>query len=430
MTQQIYDVAVVGGGIAGCASAYYLSRRGLRVILLEKGEIAGEQSGRNWGFVRQQGRDPREIPLMIECNRMWRGLSQELEADLEWRQGGLLYLAENEQRLAGYEAWLKHARDFQLDSRLLSASATTAMLPGITGTWAGAIHTPSDGQADPGKTTQAFAAAAQRHGAEVRTGCAVEEILTAGGAVTGLRGEQGDIRAENVLIAAGAWTSRFLRGLRVELPQLYVKATVLRTNRAPEHSQLGVWCNHIGFRQRRDGSFNVAPGRAADLYIMPDCLRYLRDFWPSFKAQSGSIKFLVGRETWDGVSAMLGGPKTLTRQMKRKRVLDPEPNAKAARRALTEFKNLFPAMADLSVERSWAGMIEATPDEIPVLDAVPGYRGLTVATGFSGHGFGIGPIAGRLMAEMIADGRTSLDLRDFRFSRFSEPGPLRIGDAA
>ncbi len=429
MTQQTYDVAVIGGGIAGCASAYYLARRGLSVILLEKGEIAGEQSGRNWGFVRQQGRDPREIPLMIECNRMWRELSKELEADLEWRQGGLIYLAENEERLAGYAAWLEHARDYQLDSRLLSASQATAMLPGVTGTWAGAIHTPSDGQADPVKTTRAFAAAAQRQGVEVRTGCTVEEILTAGGAVSGLRTEQGEIRAGKVMVAAGAWTSRFLRGLRVELPQLYVKATVLRTNRAPEYSQLGVWCNHIGFRQRRDGSFNVAPGRAADLYIMPDCLRYLRDFWPSFKAQSGDIKFLVGRETWDGLGIMLGGQKALTRQMKRKRVLDPKPNARAVRRAFAEFKKLLPAMANLHVEQSWAGMIEATPDEIPVLDAVPGYEGLYVATGFSGHGFGIGPIAGRLMAETIADARPSLDLTAFRFKRFAEAAPLAHGGA-
>ncbi len=429
MAQQTYDVAVIGGGIAGCASAYYLARRGLRAILLEKGEIAGEQSGRNWGFVRQQGRDPREIPLMIECNRMWRELSKELEADLEWRQGGLIYLAENEKRIADYEAWLEHARDYQLDSRLLSATQATAMLPGMTGTWAGALHTPSDGQADPVKTTQAFAAAARRQGVEVVTGATVEEILTGGGEVIGLRTEHGEIRARKILVAAGVWTSRFLRALRVELPQLYVKATVLRTNRAPEHSQAGIWCNHIGFRQRRDGSFNIAPGRSADLYLTPDSLRYLRDFWPAFKAQSGDIKLLIGRETWDSLGVVLGGPKALTRQMKRHRVLDPEPNAKSAGRALAEFKKLLPAMAGLHIESSWAGMIEATPDEIPVLDAVPGFNGLYVATGFSGHGFGMGPITGRIMAELIAEAHVSLDLSAFRFTRFAEAKPLSLGDA-
>ncbi len=429
MAAKTYDVAVIGGGIAGCASAYYLARRGLRVILLEKGEIAGEQSGRNWGFVRQQGRDPREIPLMIECTRIWRGLSQELEADLEWRQGGLIYLAENEKRIADYEAWLEHARDYQLDSRLLSGAQAAALVPGITGSWAGALHTPSDGQADPVKTTRAFAAAAKRHGAEIVTGAVVEEVLTGGGRVTGLRTEQGEIRASKVLVAAGAWTSRFLRGLRIELPQLYVKATVLRTSRAPEHSQIGIWCNHIGFRQRRDGSFNIAPGRSSDLYLTPDSLRYLRDFWPAFKAQSGDINLLLGRETWDSLGVMLGGPKALTRQMTRHRVLDPAPNAKKAGRALAEFKKLLPAMKDLSVETSWAGMIEATPDEIPVLDAVPGVQGLYAATGFSGHGFGLGPIAGRLMAEKIADTHVSLDLSAFRFTRFAEAKSLSLGDA-
>ena len=87
------DVVVVGGGIVGCATAYYLARRGVRVILLERGEVAGEQSGRNWGFVRQQGRDPAEVPLMVAANRTWRGLEQELDADLEWIQGGNLALS-------------------------------------------------------------------------------------------------------------------------------------------------------------------------------------------------------------------------------------------------------------------------------------------------------------------------------------------------
>jgi len=429
MAQRTYDVAVIGGGIAGCASAYYLARRGLRVILLEKGEIAGEQSGRNWGFVRQQGRDPREIPLMIECGRIWRGLSNELEADIEWRQGGLIYLAENDKRLAEYEAWMAHARDYQLDTRMLSAAQAADMIPGIAGSWVGALHTPSDGQADPVKTTRALAAAAQRLGAEVVTGATVEEILTGGGAVMGVLTEHGEIRARKVLVAAGAWTSRFLRGLRIELPQLYVKGTVLRTNRAPEHSQLGIWCNRIGFRQRRDGSFNIAPGRSADLYLTPDSLRYLRAFWPNFKAQRANIKILVGRESWDSLGVMLGGPEALTRHMKRHRALDPSPNAKAAGRVLAEFKKLLPAMKNLSVEKSWAGMIEATPDEIPVLDAVPGYRGLYVATGFSGHGFGLGPIAGRLMAEKIADTHVSLDLSAFRFTRFAEAKPLKLGNA-
>ncbi|MFQ5467790.1 MAG: NAD(P)/FAD-dependent oxidoreductase [Kiloniellaceae bacterium] len=420
-----YDVAVIGGGIAGCASAYFLARKGLKVILLEKGRIAGEQSGRNWGFVRQQGRDPREIPLMMACNRIWRGLEAELEADLEWRQGGLLYMAEDAARIASYEGWLTHARDFQLDSRLLSAGEAAALAPGMVGTWAGALYTPSDGQADPIKTTNAFADAARRLGARVRTGCVVEAVENAGGAVTGVRTEAGPVRAARVLVAAGAWTSRFLRPLGADLPQLYTRASVLRTTRAaPGALRPGVWSHNVGLRQRRDGSFNVALGRRSDFDVMPDAVRYFRAFWPNLRRQHGHINLRLGRESLEGVRLMLGGPGTLARRMKRDRVLSPAPNRRAMGRALSAFRALFPAQGALGIADSWAGVIEATPDDVPVLDAVPGVRGLAVATGFSGHGFGLGPIAGRVMAETIADGKPSLDLGAFRFQRFANVAAL------
>ncbi|RMD61190.1 MAG: FAD-binding oxidoreductase [Alphaproteobacteria bacterium] len=433
MTPQRYDAAIIGGGIVGCAAAFYLARRGLKVVVLEKGEIAGEQSGRNWGFVRQQGRDPRELPLMIECNRMWRDLPGVLEADIEWRQGGLLYLARDEAQLAKYEAWLDHARNHRIDSRLLSGAEAAAMIPGLRGTWCGALYTPSDGHADPLKTTRAFAAAARRHGADVRTGCVVEAIETAGGGACGVRTEAGPIAAATVLVAAGAWTSRFLRPLLrplgLDLPQLYVRATVLRTTAAPPALPFGVWSGDIGFRQRRDGTFNVAPGRSSDFYVVPDLVRYLRPFWPAYRRERGDARPYFSRETVDGLAHLVGGQPALVRQMKRHRVFAPPPNRTAAERALTAFKRLLPAFAGLEMREAWAGAIEVTPDEVPVLDAVPGVRNLVVATGFSGHGFGFGPIAGRVMAEMIADGQPSFDLHAFRFTRFAEAGHSHDHDA-
>jgi glycine/D-amino acid oxidase-like deaminating enzyme len=159
MTTQA-DVVVVGGGIVGCATAYYLARRGARVIVLERGEVAGEQSGRNWGFVRQQGRDPVEVPLMVAGNRIWRGLEQELDADIEWIRGGNLALASTPERLAIFERWLPTAREHGLDSRLVTPRDIQALLPGMAATWVGGLYTPSDGHAEPAKATQAFARAA------------------------------------------------------------------------------------------------------------------------------------------------------------------------------------------------------------------------------------------------------------------------------
>ncbi len=424
MPEKTYDVAVIGGGIAGCSTAYFLAERGLSVLLLEKGEIAGEQSGRNWGFVRQQGRDPREIPLMMACNRLWQELPAKLEADIEWRQGGILYLAEGEAEMADYEAWLDHARAYQLDSRLLSGREAAALLPGMARTWAGGLHTPGDGQADPVKTTRAFAAAAARRGTEVRTSCIVQAIERGGGTVTGLRTETGEVKAKAVLVAAGAWTSPLLRDLGLDLPQLRVRASVLRTKKAPEKTTLGVWSPGLGFRQRRDGTFNVAAGGLVDHDIGLDSLRYAWAFRKGFRQNRRQFRFHLGRPFFEDIAGLFDSRAALMRRLAAQRALDPAPDPEKLKKGLSTFRTLFPEFAKLEADYGWAGVIETTPDAIPVLDALPGVSGLFVATGFSGHGFGIGPIAGRLMAELIAGSEPSLDLAAFRFARFTEAGPL------
>ena len=154
------DVVIVGGGIIGTAAAYYLARGGIGVTLCEKGRVAGEQSSRNWGFVRQQGRDPAEIPTIIESLRLWNGLAGEIGEDVGFTRAGALYLASTESQLARYEAWLEHARQYQLDTRLLSREEVRKVLPGSRGEWIGGLYTPSDGRAEPALATPALARAA------------------------------------------------------------------------------------------------------------------------------------------------------------------------------------------------------------------------------------------------------------------------------
>ena len=223
------DVVVVGAGIVGCATAYFLARRGARVAVVERGSVPGEQSRKNWGFVRQQGRDPVELPLVVEANRMWQGLERELGADIEWVRGGNLALAADESRLARFEAWLPVAREFGLDTRLLRARNLDAVVPGLAGGWLGGLHTPGDGHADPEKTTDAFARAAVAHGATLHLDCAVQGVTALAGAVAGVVTEQGEIRAPVVVCAAGAWSSRLTRTLGLDFPQRWVRGTVART---------------------------------------------------------------------------------------------------------------------------------------------------------------------------------------------------------
>ena len=162
------EVVVVGGGIIGCATAYYLAKRGVPVALFEKGRVAGEQSSRNWGWVRKQGRDPHELPAIVEALRIWEGLQEELQEDIGWHQGGVTYLAETDEKLSDFEDWLAAAKPYQLDSHLLSPAETDDLLGQEGRRWKGALHTPSDGRAEPAMAVPAMAAPPSHDSTDVR----------------------------------------------------------------------------------------------------------------------------------------------------------------------------------------------------------------------------------------------------------------------
>jgi glycine/D-amino acid oxidase-like deaminating enzyme len=414
------DVVVVGAGIAGCATAYFLARRGVRVVVVERGAVPGEQSRKNWGFVRQQGRDPIELPLVMEANRLWRGLERELGADIEWVQGGNLALAADEQRLARFEEWLPVAREFGLDTHLLRARDLEAVIPGLAGGWVGGMHTPADGHADPEKTTDAFARAAVSHGASLHLDCAVQGITTRAGAVGSVVTEHGEIRTPTVVCAAGAWSARLARSLGLDLPQRWVRGTVAQTTPAPAVSPCAVWGPGVAFRQRRDGSFTIAAGGSLDHDITLDSLRQLRFFLPNYWKNRALFRFHVGRPLLASLTATLPGSAARRRPLVWDRDLEPPPNPGKVRRSLAELQRVLPSLPPLGIERRWAGYIDTSPDLVPILGQVPSLGGFLLATGFSGHGFAMGPIAGRLVSELIVDGKPSLDITAFRFSRFAE----------
>jgi glycine/D-amino acid oxidase-like deaminating enzyme len=418
--QREADVVVVGAGIVGCTTAYYLARRGLRVVVVERGAVPGEQSRKNWGFVRQQGRDPLEVPLAIEANRIWQGLERELGADVEWIQGGNLALAADEARMARFEAWLAVAREFGIPTRLVRGRDLAAIVPGLGGDWVGGMHTPSDGHADPEKATDALARAAVAHGAALHLQCAVQGVATQAGRVTGVETERGEVRAPWVVCAAGAWSARLARPLGVALPQRWVRGTVACTTPAAPVSACAVWGPGVAFRQRRDGGFNIAAGGALDHDVTLDSLRQLRFFLPSYWKNKALFRFHVGRPLLRSLAAALPGSAARRQPLVWDRAVEPVPNPVKVRRSLAELQRVLPSLPPLGIARSWAGYIDATPDLVPVLGEAPGLRGFVLATGFSGHGFAMGPVAGRLVSELIADGKTSLDIAGFRLARFAE----------
>src|SRR5215510_6202890 len=217
------DVVVIGGGIIGTSTAFFLAQKGVSVALCEKGVIAGEQSSRNWGFCRQQGRDPRELPLIIESLRLWRGIDRLIEGDTGFRQAGIVYVAENETAAANHEKWLDYARLYQLDSKIVTGPDLAALLPGAARQWPSALYTASDGRAEPQKAAPAIAVAVRRLGGRVLTDCAVRGLDIAAGRIAGVVTEKGIIACGSAVLAGGAWSRLFCRNLGVTLPQLKVR---------------------------------------------------------------------------------------------------------------------------------------------------------------------------------------------------------------
>ena len=413
-------VVIIGGGIVGCAAAYYLAKRGVAVTLFEKGVIAGEQSSRNWGFVRQQGRDPAELPMMMESNILWRDLEKELDADIGWRQDGNLRVMTEESQIGPYEAWMAFARDHRLDTEMLDARDTKRLLPGLATPVLGALYTKSDGQADPARVASAFAHAAGRLGAHIISKCAVNSIESVDGKVTGVITEQGTTRCEAVVCAAGAWSSRVVRPLGLRIPQLWLRASVGYTGNGEPLTGCGVWMPGVAFRQGRDGGFNIACSGSYKHDLNVDSFRFCGDFLRCYGKYRNAIGLNVDRSFLRDLKGDLD-------IFSRHRVLDPAPVSRVLNKALANFKTSFPLYDYLSFERTWAGYIDATPDMLPVIDRVKEPTGLVLATGFSGHGFGLGPITGLLASCLALDEPSTHDLRPFRYSRFGEGKKIMPG---
>ncbi len=415
------DVAVIGGGIVGVSTAYELARRGVQVVLLEKGVIGGEQSGRNWGWVRQQNRDLYELPLAMQSLRRWEELSGELGEDIGFRRAGILYGTELQSDVAQWESWIARAREIGFNSEILSARELAVRIPSGRARWAGGLWSVTDGRAEPSKAAPAIARGAQRLGARVFQNCAVRSLDMSAGRVGGIWTERGRLAADTVVLAGGAWSALFCQHHGIDLPAINVIGTALRTAEAPAVVEGCFSGPDFALRRRLDGGYTIAVPGYGRVELAPQNLRHSVKFRTMFRSKlKKKLKVRVGTSFFHGPEANATWRDDDISPFERTRVLDPRVDSEWLERGLRNVARVFPELSSLRIAHAWAGAIDTTPDLVPIISKVDAKPGLVIASGFSGHGFGLGPGAGLLASRLVMNEAPQFDMGPYRLTRFSD----------
>lgn len=415
---QAADVVVIGGGIVGVFTAYYLVCRGLKVVLVEKGLIGAEQSSRNWGWCRQQNRDARELPLSTKSLDLWDRFAAETGEDTGFRRCGLLYLSNNERELEGWARWRDFARTVGVTTFMLSSTEATERGKATGKPWKGGVFSSSDGTADPSKAAPAVARAIISAGGVVLQNCAARGIETSGGQLSAVITENGTIRTKVAVLAGGAWASSFCNNLGVRFPQASVRSSILSVEPV-EGLPDALHTTEVSTTRRADGGYTLAISGRARVDVTAQQLRFARYFVPMFARRWRNL-------APGGVEGWRSGHETLRRwrldertPMERMRILDPAVDESTISEILRRARNLLPGLAKAKIVSRWAGYIDSTPDGVPAIGEVPNIPGFILAAGFSGHGFGIGPGAGHLIADVITGQTPLVDPVPYNPERFT-----------
>ncbi|MCI1956264.1 MAG: FAD-binding oxidoreductase [Oscillospiraceae bacterium] len=370
--QNTADVVIVGGGIIGCASAYYLAKKGVSVIVLESdGSIGNGGSSRNGGGVRQSGRDPRELPMVMwGIRHLWPTLSEELGVDVEYTQKGNLRLGKTETHLKILRKLTDGAAACGLDVKMIDGDEVRRINPYLSGEVIGASWCPTDGHANPLTATLGFYKRAREMGVRFLTGEPVTRLQKRKGKIGSVITPNNVYAGEKVLVAAG-YESRVIAGtVGIDIPMQKVKVECLVTE--------------------------------AEAYLFQQMLGTAEADFYGHQTKHGS--FVFGGSTGLEPCNIDNGT--------------PVSSSIAASCICRGIMKYFPALSDAKIIRTWAGWIDECADKIPVIGPVEEVPGMYLACGFTGHGFGISPGAAYSIAEIMTGGCPPVDLVPFRYDRF------------
>lgn len=422
------DAVIIGGGIIGAFTAYYLAKRGMKVALVEKGRIGAEQSSRNWGWCRQQNRDARELPMATKSLDLWERFTAETGENTGFRRCGLLYLSDSEQELATWARWRDFARTVGVTTHMLSTAEASERGRVTRRTWRGGVFSPSDGIADPANAAPAVARALLKLGATINQSCAARGIETSGGRVSGVVTEKGTIQTQVAILAGGAWASSFCRQLGIRFPQACVRQSILAVASKGKALPDVLYTSGVAVTRRGDGGHTLAISGRGRVDPTPQLLRFSTQFLPMFVRRWRSL-------APGGLEGVRSGHEGLSRwqldrptPMERMRILDPVVDAGAVRLTYERAVKLIPELEECPITAAWSGYVDSTPDGVPGIGEIPSIPGFVLAAGFSGHGFGIGPGAGHLIADLVSGDPPIVDPRPYHPSRFADSAWGKVAD--
>ncbi len=410
-------VVVIGGGIAGISAALFLAEASIPCVLCEKGVVAGEQSSRNWGWIRKQGRDVAELPLMMLSTQLWTRIASELDEDIGFRQGGTTYLACTDAEFEEYVQWLDKARSYDVDTQLLTQLQTRQLVDNEQSSFVGAMHTASDHYAEPAKAVPAIARLASSRGATILESTAVRTLLRSAGKVCGVVTEHGVIRADAVILAGGIWSRSLLENEGVSFPQLAIRSSALRTTAAPRFAETTLGATDAAIRPRQDGGYTIGRSGAAGFEIIPASLRHFGAFLPILKERWRILNLSVGPSFFGPLGHQRWNADQHT-PFEWVRTMNPAPDHKLLNNVMLSARKIFPQLSQAQMAGSWAGMIDVMPDEVCTVGTLPELPGLVVATGMSGHGFGLGPGVGMLASQLACGDDPFVDPQGLSAKRF------------
>jgi sarcosine oxidase subunit beta len=365
------DIVIIGGGVMGCAIAYNLAKAGLKPVVIEKSDIGGEASGSNGGGVRQSARNLKEMPLAMESVQIYDQLHEELGMDVEYVREGNLRLCTTDEELEAMRRAVKNQKEVGLHLEMLDRKQVLEINPHVGDKIIGASFCPTDGHVNPFLVTYAFFLKAKSLGARFFTHEEAKEIRMQKGRVTAVVTEKNVFDTDLVIDAAGIAGRKVANMVGLDLPLRSIFSEALITEAYPPlfKQMVGHAKGLFYGRQTAHGSF----------------------FWGGFVGTEQFI-YREGKPLFHYIGPAIS-------QM----VID-----------------FFPVLKDLNVIRMWSGLIAQMSDAIPVLGFTQEVPGFVFATGFSGHGFGLAPVIGRLISELILDCETSIPINDFCYGRFSK----------